>query len=448
MLQNLLNKRRLAALPATAIQAHAVQLFCHATDYKQQLLHLIAQAKHRIVITALYLQADEAGEQILRALFAAKQQNSALDIRVYVDFHRARRGLIGQSGGRTNADFYRAVAADYPIPIQIFGVPVKKRELFGVLHLKGFVFDDTLFYSGASLNNIYLAEQQRYRADRYLQIDDQALADAFVAGQELVLGDLTVVQSLLSDEPTIAEAYKAGHRNWLKHARHGRYPLQDQPQGSALTASLLMGLGRLNNQLNKTILALLGLAEREVFIYTPYFNPPPVLAKALRKCLKRGIKVTIVVGDKTANDFYIPPGQKFNRIGGLPYLYETILRKFVKNNQQYIDAGLLELRLWRHLDNSFHLKGLSVDAQRHLFTGHNLNPRAFALDFENAVLVQDELGQLQPQLQLEQQHILENTQQIQHYTQIEMLKDYPEQVQKLLSKLKGIGADLVVKRLI
>ncbi len=448
MLQNLLNKRRLAALPATAIQAHAVQLFCHATDYKQQLLRLIAQAKHRILITALYLQADEAGEQILRALFTAKQHNPALDIRVYVDFHRARRGLIGQSGGRTNADFYRAVAADYPIPIQIFGVPVKKRELFGVLHLKGFVFDDSLFYSGASLNNIYLAEQQRYRADRYLQIDDQALADAFVAGQQLVLGDLTVVQSLLSDEPTIAEAYKAGHRNWLKHARHGRYPLPDQPQGSALTASLLMGLGRLNNQLNKAILALLGLAEREVFIYTPYFNPPPVLAKALRKCLKRGIKVTIVVGDKTANDFYIPPDQKFNRIGGLPYLYETILRKFVKNNQQFIDAGLLELRLWRHQDNSFHLKGLSVDAQRHLFTGHNLNPRAFALDFENAVLVQDELGQLQPQLQLEQQHILANTQQIQHYTQIEMLKDYPEQVQKLLSKLKGIGADLVVKRLI
>ncbi len=75
-----------------------MQLFCHATDYKQQLLQLIAQAKKRILITALYLQADEAGEQILRALFVAKQQNPLLDVRIYVDFHRARRGLIGQSG--------------------------------------------------------------------------------------------------------------------------------------------------------------------------------------------------------------------------------------------------------------------------------------------------------------------------------------------------------------
>ena len=448
MLQNLLNKRRLAALPRTAIEASAVQVFCHATEYKQQVLSLIAAARQRIVITALYLQADEAGEQILRALYQAKQQNPLLDVRVYVDFHRARRGLIGQSGGRTNADFYRSIAAEYKEQILIYGVPVKKRELFGVLHLKGFVFDNTLFYSGASLNNIYLAEQQRYRADRYLQIDNQALADAFVAGHQDALGNLDVVQSLLSAEQDIAQAYKTAHRSWLKNARGCRYPLKAQSQPGSLNAALLMGMGRLNNQLNQSILALLSMAEREVLIYTPYFNPPPVLAKALRKCLKRGVKLCIVVGDKTANDFYIPPEQKFNRIGGLPYLYETILRKFVKTNQKFIDAGLLDVRLWRHEDNSYHLKGISVDGIRHLFTGHNLNPRAFALDFENGILVEDELGQLQPQLQQEQQIILANTTAIGHFSQIEMMRDYPEQVKKLLSKIKGVGVDLVLKRLI
>lgn len=448
MLQNLLNKRRLAALPRTVIEAPAVQVLCHASEYKERLLSLIAGSRQRIIITALYLQADEAGEQILRALYAAKQQNPALQVIVYVDFHRARRGLIGQAGGRTNADFYRAIAAEYPEQIQILGVPVKKRELFGVLHLKGFVFDDTLFYSGASLNNIYLAEQQRYRADRYLQIDNKALADAFAAGHQQVLGDVEVVQSLLADEQLIAQAYKASHRSWLKQARLSRYPLVHQGQGGALTASLLMGMGRLNNQLNQSILALLAMAERDVLIYTPYFNPPPILAKALRKCLKRGVKVTIVVGDKTANDFYIPPGQKFSRIGGLPYLYETILRKFVKSNQSFIDDALLDIRLWRHADNSYHLKGLSVDGRRHLFTGHNFNPRAFALDFENGILVDDELGQLQAQLQVEQMQIFANTKKVDHFTEIEMVRDYPEQVRKLLGKIKGVGVALVVKRLI
>lgn len=36
----------------------------------------------------------------------------------------------------------------------------------------------------------------------------------------------------------------------------------------------------------------------------------------------------IIVGDKTANDFYIPEDQPFKIIGALPYLYEINLRRF------------------------------------------------------------------------------------------------------------------------
>ncbi|MBN8447288.1 MAG: CDP-diacylglycerol--serine O-phosphatidyltransferase, partial [Gammaproteobacteria bacterium] len=255
-------------------------------------------------------------------------------------------------------------------------------------------------------------------------------------------------QSLLAPDEQIAQAYKNSHRSWLKQARGACYPQAGERQPDALNASLLMGMGRLNNPLNKVILATLGLAKQDVLIYTPYFNPPPALAKALKACIKRGVKVTIVVGDKTANDFYIPPTQRFSRIGGLPYLYETILRKFVKTNQSFIDAGLLDVRLWKHEDNSFHLKGISVDGVKHLFTGHNLNPRAFALDFENGILVEDQLGQLSAKLQHEQQQLFVNTTQISHYSQIEMMRDYPEPVKKLLGRIKGVGVDLVLKRLI
>lgn len=447
MLEQMLNKRRLAGLPSTAFEAAAVEVLCQASQYRDKVLSLIQSARQRIILTALYLQADEAGEQVLRALYAAKQANPQLDIRVYVDFHRARRGLIGKADMKTNADFYREIAAEYPHQIAILGVPVKRRELFGVLHLKGFVFDNTILYSGASLNNVYLGIPDRYRADRYLLITNQALADAFVAGHQQVLDRPDVVQSLLSDDPQLAQHYKPHHRSWLRHAKSSQYPQHGQAD-APLRASLLMGMGRLKNPLNQSLLAVLALAERDVLIYTPYFNPPPVLAKALRKCLKRGVKVTIVVGDKTANDFYIPPSQRFSRIGGLPYLYETILRKFIKRNQSFIDSQLLELRLWKHQDNSYHLKGVSVDGKRHLFTGHNLNPRAFSLDYENGILVEDELAQLQPMLQQEQQHIFANTRRISHFTELETLKEYPEPVQKLLSRAKGIGLDLVLKRLI
>ena len=447
MLQTLLNRRRLAKLPKTDLVAETVSVLWSAADYKSTVLDLIQRAQHRIVITALYLQADEAGEQILRALFAAKQQKPDLQVTVYVDYHRARRGLIGQEGARTNNDFYREIAKDYDLPIQIIGVPVKKRELFGVLHLKGFVFDQTLLYSGASLNNVYLAEQSRYRADRYLVLQNQVITDAIVQAHQQLFGDEEQTPELLDDEDYVSQAVKRQSRLWLKHAKATRYQYEDKTD-SALRASLLMGLGRRNNELNSTVLALLAVAQQDVLIYTPYFNPPVALARALRKCLKRGVVVTIVVGDKTANDFYIPPGQRFSKIGGLPYFYETILRKFVRANQKFIDSGLLHVKLWKHQDNSYHLKGLSVDGIKHLFTGHNMNPRAFALDFENGIYVEDELQQLKTLLEQEKQVITAHANEIVHYSEIETVRDYPEVVQKLLGQLRRIGADLVVKRLI
>ena len=59
----------------------------------------------------------------------------------------------------------------------IYGVPVNTREALGVLHLKGFVVDDTVIYSGASINDVYLHQHEKYRYDRYQLITNEALAD-------------------------------------------------------------------------------------------------------------------------------------------------------------------------------------------------------------------------------------------------------------------------------
>jgi CDP-diacylglycerol--serine O-phosphatidyltransferase len=40
-----------------------------------------------------------------------------------------------------------------------------------------------------------------------------------------------------------------------------------------------------------------------------------------------------IVGDKVANDFFIPPEQPFKVISALPYLYEVNLRRFAKAHQ-------------------------------------------------------------------------------------------------------------------
>ena len=50
--------------------------------------------------------------------------------------------------------------------------------------------------------------------------------------------------------------------------------------------------------------------------------------------------------------------------------------------------------MWKDGDNSFHLKGMRVDDRHHLITGSNLNPRAWALDLENGLVIDDRNQQL------------------------------------------------------
>ncbi|SPY96712.1 phosphatidylserine synthase [Proteus mirabilis] len=55
----------------------------------------------------------------------------------------------------------------------------------------------------------------------------------------------------------------------------------------------------------------------------------------------------------------------------------------------FIDNDQLTVRLWKDGDNTYHLKGMWVDDEWQLITGNNLNPRAWGLDLENAILIHD-----------------------------------------------------------
>ncbi|MGL5774149.1 MAG: CDP-diacylglycerol--serine O-phosphatidyltransferase, partial [Aeromonas veronii] len=251
-----------------------------------------------------------------------------------------------------------------------------------------------------------------------------------------------------SDVPS-AKQLKGPIRRFKQSLRQGQYRFNTMPVNTQEVAvTPMVGLGKRNNQLNLMIRNLVRATEREIFICTPYFNPPKELSKDIEDLLQRGCKVTIVVGDKTANDFFIPPEEKFSTIGGLPYLYETNLRKFAERNQRHIDDGRLNLMLWCCERNSYHLKGIFVDDEWALLTGNNLNPRAWALDLENGLLVHDRRHLLRPQFNAERENILTNTKRISHFDQVEQIQDYPEQVRKLLGRIHRVKAHLLLKRII
>ena len=280
-------------------------------------------------------------------------------------------------------------------------------------------------------------------------LDNKALADSMVNFVQKEMIDHPAVNNLACAKKPETKEIKAQIRQLRASLAKSSYQFDSQTVSQEQVAiTPIVGVGKKRNKLNQGINQLLAQAKDEVFICTPYFNFPRSVAKEVKKALKRGVKVIIVVGDKTANDFYISPEEEFKTIGGLPYLYERNLRQFAKSNEANIASRKLSIHLWKHEENSFHLKGMWVDKRYMLITGNNLNPRAWSLDLENALFIQDNFHHLTPQFEKEVENILQHTQLICTYRQLDKAEDYPDSVQKLMRKITRVKADRVLKQIL
>ncbi len=436
-------------LPSLAVRPEDFDVLYSAQEFRARLLDAISKATSRIYLVALYLEDDEAGREILTALYEAKQRNPGLDINICVDWHRAQRGLIGAETSEGNSALYKEFAQQYQYAIPVYGIPVRGREVFGVLHLKGFIVDDTVIYSGASLNNVYLQYHDRYRFDRYHVIHHESLADSMVHFVQNEMIAHPAVNDLADQDKPDTKEIKSAIRQLRSSLSQASYQFENEEETEdKVKVTPLVGLGKRRNVLNQHIVKLLAAAQNEIFICTPYFNFPKAIHREVKRAMKRGVKVTIVVGDKIANDFYISPEDEFKTIGGLPYLYEVNLRRFAKANEANIAARKLSIHLWKHDTNSFHLKGIWVDKRYMLLTGNNLNPRAWSLDLENGLLIQDNYAKLTNKFEEEVSRILGHTHLICTYRQLEKVEDYPISVQKLVRKITRLKADGVLKRIL
>lgn len=420
-------------------------------DYQSKIFELIESSKKRIYITALYLQDDAAGAAVLTALYEAKKKNPQLEIKVFVDYLRAQRGLVGHSKSIGNIRLYQELNDKYQHSIEIIGVPVKSREFLGVLHLKGFIFDDAVLYSGASINDIYLHYADRYRADRYHVIDSADLADCFVRYLNKNLVNSDAAKLLTHDNLPSIKSLRSTIRRQKILLRGSEYQFQKnrRPEDNGnISLTPIVGFGWRKNQLNKTILQLIKQTEKEIIIFTPYFNFPAKVHKAVLRLLRKTVKVTVIVGDKRANDFFIPEEEDFEKIGILPYVYESNLKRFLKSNQKHIDAGQLDVHLWEDQGNSFHLKGINSDQSNYLITGHNINPRAWRLDIENGILIQDPEQELVKKFDDELNLVMASCTKINHFDEIDNSAEYPAEVNKLLKNMKRARLDRVLNQLL
>ncbi|HFS7477527.1 TPA: CDP-diacylglycerol--serine O-phosphatidyltransferase, partial [Enterobacter cloacae] len=343
---------------------------------------------------------------------------------------------------------YCRTAQENPgVDVPVYGVPVNTREALGVLHFKGFIIDDSVLYSGASLNDVYLHQLDKYRYDRYHLIRNPQMADIMFNWVDKHLVHGRGVNRLDDPHRPKSPEIKNDVRAFRQELRDAVYHFQGDANNEELSVTPLVGLGK-SSLLNKTIFHLMPCAEQKLTICTPYFNLPAVLVRNIIQLLRDGKKVEIIVGDKTANDFFIPEDQPFKIIGALPYLYEINLRRFLSRLQYYVNTDQLVVRLWKDEDNSYHLKGMWVDDEWMLLTGNNLNPRAWRLDLENAILIHDPQHELAAQRERELELIRTHTTVVRHYRELQSIADYPVKVRKLIRRLRRIRIDRLISRIL
>ena len=182
-------------------------------------------------------------------------------------------------------------------------------------------------------------------------------------------------------------------RQYRQELRDRSYHFVGTAGDEELSVTPLVGLGK-SSLLNKTIFHLMPCAEHKLTICTPYFKFACVLVRNIIQLLRDGKQVEIIVGDKTA---MISIFRKINRLKSsarFPIWYQINLRRFPSRLQYYVNTDQLIVRLWKDDDNSYHLKGMWVDDEWMLLTATNLNPRAWRLDLENAILIHDPKRQL------------------------------------------------------
>lgn len=429
-----------------ALVPGAIEVLPDAVSYRTRLLELIANATQRIVIVALYLQEDEAGQEVLDALYRAKAARPGLEVLIVVDWFRARRGLLGAGRQPGNAAWYQAQRQRHGLDVVIHGVPVQTRELFGVLHLKGSIIDDQVLYTGASLNNVYLHRFDRYRLDRYHLFHSPGLADAMVDLVRQMLAS-TATPRLDLPAPPATKRLRGAIRRLRARLRHMTYELPAAAAREGLRVIPLLGIGR-GNPLNRSVCALLATARSRIVLSTPYFNPPRVLLAEIDRALARGVTVELIIGHRTANDFYVAPGQPFTASAALPYLYEDNLRAFAHRRQAAIASGQLQVRIWNDPGHTFHAKGVWIDERYSLLTGNNLNPRGFNLDLENGLLIDDPQGQWLGPREAELDTIRRHAPRLSSADELGEAGEHPREVLKLLRRLRYSRLEPLIRRVL
>uniref|UniRef100_A0A1A9VM55 CDP-diacylglycerol--glycerol-3-phosphate 3-phosphatidyltransferase n=1 Tax=Glossina austeni TaxID=7395 RepID=A0A1A9VM55_GLOAU len=168
--------------PCFPLRGDQIQVIQEPKHFYDTLVERISIAKNRIFLASLYLGTGQLESNFVQTLRKSLQQQSTLKVNVLLDFTRGTRGEINSK------TMLMPLVKDFGEQMQLSlyhtpnlrgmtkrWIPPRWNELLGLQHMKIYLFDDAVLISGANLSNDYFTNRQ----DRYILIEDKALADFY-----------------------------------------------------------------------------------------------------------------------------------------------------------------------------------------------------------------------------------------------------------------------------
>lgn len=171
------------AAPCFPVNVRNITILTEPQEFYSAILGGCREAKNRITLVSLYLGNGSLEEKLVDSILNNENfMKGNLKVNVLLDFTRGSRfkknsrtllkPLLEKHEKSCNISLYhtpvlRGLAKKL--------VPNRWNELFGLQHMKLYIFDDTLVISGANLSNDYFTNRQ----DRYYIIKDKNLTDFY-----------------------------------------------------------------------------------------------------------------------------------------------------------------------------------------------------------------------------------------------------------------------------
>ncbi len=218
-------------------------------DYLDKIVSSVEQAKAKIDIILYTLNPSSAGERLVEALCNASNRGVSVNL------------LLDAVGSEKLTKAYEQKILDHNIELQYFNrVRLSKiQNIARRIHVKLFIFDrEKAFVGGINIS------------DEYFGVD----------GKQAWLDYAVEIEG---------ESCK---KLYLKTKR---YFSESDKEDIASDLFLVQDFWRGKNEINRTIKHEIGAAKEKVVLLTPYFFPPRFLSRAIKKALKRGVKVHLIL---------------------------------------------------------------------------------------------------------------------------------------------------------